>query len=200
VASIGTDMITRIDPRTDMITRIDPRTDKVAATIAIPDGPGWMSYGEGSLWVCGFHQGSVLRIDPTTGKTLKRFALGANAAQHCAAITALDNTVWAEALIGDDGEITGSLMYRIDPATNTLGATPAPMPDSLGEGVALDGQQAWVYSTTSLYRVDPQTNQVMGTFAVLGGNGIALGDGSVWLATTDQNSDTGTLLRITPTH
>jgi hypothetical protein len=182
---------------TQQLTKINPQTDKVVVTISVPDA-GSIAYGAGSLWVCGTLHGSVLRIDPVTNHTLKSFDIGSQEAHHCAALVVQDNTVWAEALIGDDGQVSGAMLYQIDATTNTLGATPSTMPEPLQVGFAVDGQQAWVYSSANLYRLNAQTDQVTGTLSLKYGTGIAVGDGSVWLTTGDPNTDSGTLLRLTP--
>jgi hypothetical protein len=182
---------------TQQVTKINPQTDKVMTTISVPDA-GWLAYGAGSLWVCGVLHGSVLRIDPATDQTLKRFDIGSQEAHHCAALAIQDNTIWAEALIGDDADVSGAMVYQIDATANTLGATPSTMPEPLKPGIEVDGQQAWVYSSANLYRLNAQTDQVTGTLSLKYGTGIAVGDGSVWLTTGDPNTDTGTLLRLTP--
>jgi hypothetical protein len=59
---------------------------------------------------------------------------------------------------------------------------------------AADAHGVWVYGPDMLYRIDPNTNRVVGKLAMTGGAGVALGAGSVWIA----NGSDGTLLRITP--
>jgi streptogramin lyase len=189
VASPGAIWVVSVGTQT--ITRIDSHTDKVVARFSVPSGLGWISYGAGSLWVCGFLSGTVTRIEPSSYRALKTWNIGSQQGGQCDAIVALDNTVWVEA--------NGGTMFRIDPATNTLGASPTTVPDQLDVGIAVDSHQAWVYSSSALYRLDPQTNQVTGTLAVNSGAGIELGDGAVWLVTNDLNTaDPGTLLRLTP--
>jgi YVTN family beta-propeller protein len=172
------------------IRKIDPQTDKVVATIPDTDGPASMSFGAGSLWVCGWN-GAVVRLNPATNQTMTRFDIGAQAGHLCAGIYASDNTVWVEIFAGQN--LTGALVNRVDPVANTLGQNYS-LPDNINEGIVADAQGAWVYDPqTGLYRIDAQTNQVVATLAKANCGGLALGDGSVWLATSD-----GSLLRITP--
>lgn len=179
-----------------VVRKIDTQTDQVVATLSLPNQPAWMSYGAGSLWVCGFN-GGVWRLDPISTRVLKQFDIGVQQGHACAALAALDDTIWVEVFEGNDfsGSHSGVLMYRIDTATDTLDATASTMPLDLMEGVVADAQGAWVLGVDSgLYHVDPHTNQTGKALQMKGGGGLALGDGSVWVATDD-----GTLLRITPT-
>jgi YVTN family beta-propeller protein len=173
------------------IRKIDPQTDKVVATIPSSDGPAAMSFGAGSLWVCGWNDGTVVRLNPATNQTMSRFDIGAEQGHVCAGISALSNTVWVEVFNGLND--SGALVNRVDPIANTLGKNYS-LPNNLNEGIVADAQGAWVYDPqTGLYRIDPQTNQAVAALAMTNGGGLALGDGSVWLATSG-----GSLLRITP--
>jgi YVTN family beta-propeller protein len=173
------------------IRKIDPQTDKVVATIQSSDGPAAMSYGAGSLWVCGWTDGAVVRLNPATNQTIKRFDIGTALGNACAGIYALDNTVWVELFSGEND--SGAMVNRVDPVANTVGKIYS-LPDNLTEGIVADAQGAWVIDPgTGLYRIDPQTEKAVAVLAKANGGGLALGDGSVWLATSD-----GSLLRITP--
>jgi YVTN family beta-propeller protein len=173
------------------IRKIDPQTDKVVATIPSTDGPAAMSYGAGSLWVCGWIDGAVVRLNPATNQTMSRFDIGGQVGHICAGIYALDNTVWVEIFNGEND--SGAMVNRVDPVANTLGKIYS-LPNNLNEGIVADAQGAWVIDPqTGLYRIDPQTDRAVAALASTNAGGLALGDGSVWLATSD-----GSLLRITP--
>jgi streptogramin lyase len=179
---------------TAQITRIDSQTNQVVATISIADAPGWLSYGAGSLWACGAKIGSILRIDPSTNQVVKRIDVGSNQDHHCDTILARDNVVWAS--ISTNSDRSGTMIYRVDPATNTLSA-PTTMPEPFGNGLAFDGKQLWGYSILHLFRLDAQTGQVTGSLGVKYANGIGAGYGSVWV-TTDDPAGSATLYRFTP--
>jgi YVTN family beta-propeller protein len=174
----------------NVVRRIDPETNKVVASIPISDGPAEMSYGAGSLWVCGWN-GAVWRLNPATNQSITRVDIGVVLGHLCAGISALDNTIWVEIFEGENN--SGTLVNRVDPAANTLGKFYG-LPDNLNEGIVADTQGGWVYDPqTGLYRIDPRTNQAVAALPMTNGGGVALGDGSVWLATSN-----GSLLRITP--
>jgi YVTN family beta-propeller protein len=177
------------------LVRIDPQTNKVVTTIPDDLGPTGVSFGAGSVWVCNHHSDSqgLMRLDPQTNQVQAQMNPAGNAG-FCGSVVALGQTIWTTSFFNDSPSST--LLERIDPTTNTVSATitvpPAVLPFYIG--VAADAQGVWLLDpAVGIYRIDPQTNHVAGELAMPGGAGVALGDGSVWLAKAD-----GTLLRITP--
>ena len=58
-----------LDPVDRTVSRIDPQADTVAQTIALGGQPSDLLLTAGSLWVADQGDGTVLRIDPATGRT-----------------------------------------------------------------------------------------------------------------------------------
>jgi streptogramin lyase len=182
------------DTVNDKVVRVDPQTNRVVATIADQFGPTDISYGAGQTWVSTFTDSShgLTRIDPATNQVMARIDVGSSASLQCTSVVALPQAVWAVALQPGNG--SSAVLNRIDPATNQVVAT-IPTPDIVPFHFAADDHAVWIWGPDGLYRVDAQTNHLIGMRALSGGAGVALGAGSLWFA----DGDNGTLLRITPT-
>lgn len=179
----------------DAISVIDPRTNQIVARLPTYAGPFGASYGAGSIWICNYLGGQygLTRWDPQTRQPITQIDVGDAEGLECGGVVALPNTVW---LALDDGAVTGRFaLERIDPATNKV-ITLITAPVSQTFDFAADGRGVWTWRPTlGLYRADPVTDQYVGAFPAQGVAGVALGAGSVWLA-SPQN---GELLRIAPT-
>jgi streptogramin lyase len=80
---------------------------------------------------------------------------------------------------------------RIDPATSTIIATIDVTPDGGGSSnaIAADDTAVWVVAgILNLVRIDPATNQIVSTTAIDQPiDRLVLGDGTVWLVSSDSN-------------
>jgi DNA-binding beta-propeller fold protein YncE len=181
------------DNDNDALARIDPKTNKVIATIPNQIGASDVAYGASSTWSCdrGDSKG-LTRLNPQTNQVETQIDVSMNLGFTCAAVVALTQAVWTVDLILGDGSTVH--LERLDPATNTTIATIS-VPDTDAYHFAADEEGVWVWGPDEgLLRIDPQTNQIVGSVPMQGGAGVALGAGSVWFA----NATDGSLLRITP--
>lgn len=177
----------------DALVRIDPQTNRVVATIPNQPGITGVSFGAGSVWACNHHdpEEGLAQVNPQTNQVQAQIAVGDKQSMACASVVALAQTVWTLSFINED--ISSMVLKHIDPATHTVMAT-IPVPGADPFHFAANEQGVWVFDPdVGLYRVDPATNRLVGLVAIQDGDGVAVGAGSVWVATT-----TGTLLRITP--
>jgi len=83
------------------------------------------------------------------------------------------------------------VIWRIDPQTNTVSKS-IKLSDQTGQ-VAAGLGSVWAVTENKLWRLDPVCGAVTGRNTIAGANGIAVGDGVVWVG---QGSK---LLKITPT-
>jgi len=176
------------------LIRIDPQTNQVVAALPFNSGPTGVSFGSGSVWLCNRHNSPGLwRYDPQTNQVQAKIAVGATVdAPPCGTVVALAQSVWITSFANEEPDTVA--LERIDPATNTLSAA-IKAPGVYPFDFAADERGVWVFDpNVGLFRIDPQTNQIVGELSMAGGTGVAVGAGSVWFAKRD-----GTLLRITPT-
>jgi streptogramin lyase len=173
------------------IFRLDPQTNKIVSVLTPVSGPTGVAFGSGSLWESEAHNTAhgLTRLDPATMQVQAQIDVSDKGQySYCLGLLALDQAVWVAA---GDGE--NVVLERIDPATNTVGATIVP-PGTQGAGWTADAQGVWTLDGQGgLTHFEPQKGQAVGVVALSGGLGVALGAGSVWVVKSD-----GTLVRITP--
>jgi YVTN family beta-propeller protein len=142
----------------------------------------------GSVWVANEHSGSVTRIDPATNKVVATIPINSPDSAGPQIMTAGPGGVWV------DVDNMGSVV-RIDAATNKVGLV---VP--LNGWVASDGEQVWIADDAGIdglaqaIRIDPDSGKVITAVDLEqdpGECGLAVGLGSVWVAT-------GGLTRIDP--
>jgi ABC-type transport system substrate-binding protein/DNA-binding SARP family transcriptional activator len=203
---------------------LTPDGNAVVGGFSLPDAPGSMVGGAGSLWVSSPEGHVVHRIDPAARAVTQTIPVGAGAGD----IAIGGNAVWvANALVGTVSRIdiltnrvvqtigvgsltaglafgegsvwaadpVGGAIFRIDPVTGRLIRT-IPL-SSDPSGIAVGGGSVWVVSRSdnSVTRIDPITGQPGDRIAVGGGpSAIAFGFGSVWVA----NGLDSTISRIDP--
>ncbi len=79
-----------VSTRRNGLARIDPTRNRVIAVTQLPSGPLAVAYGKGSLWVARIGGSSVDRVDPSTGRLLRRFDSRIGVALAVAGQRALD--------------------------------------------------------------------------------------------------------------
>jgi virginiamycin B lyase len=90
--------------------RVDPATDKVVSETPVGSMPRFLTLGAGSIWVLNQGDGTIARVNASTGKRTALIAAGVPG--EGGEITFGDGAVWVSVM---DYPIT-----RIDPATNTV--------------------------------------------------------------------------------
>ena len=170
------------------VVRIDPATNTVATAVKLANTPAGLAASDRAVMVLTSESGVAYQIDPATNRVAASIPVcrGSNAVAYAA------GAFW----IGcDEGQL-----LRIDPVTHRVAATVGLGGQAGSAGwVAVDGSVVWVANLgDTLFRVDPQSNTVVGSGSVTGPAGsyitdLAVGPGAVWLTTSQ-----GTLVRFDP--
>jgi DNA-binding SARP family transcriptional activator/ABC-type branched-subunit amino acid transport system substrate-binding protein len=177
----------------DDVTRIDAQRRRVAASIRVDPAPIDLAFGADALWLVngrrttgsglvGFaYPTSVSRLDPSSFVSTGTVVLPGSAANvtfdsppGTTAFAFADGAIWA---IGPDQSVS-----RIDAATMKRVTT---ITGLRAVAVAASQGAVWVDDgNTRLIRIDPRTNRETQriTLGASGLNGIALGNGVVWVA------------------
>ena len=124
------------------VARIDPATGRIVDEIDVGPGGGEdVVPAFGSLWVTTpFGQGSLLRIDPSSGNVQARF-------QNVTNISVGDDGIWVEG----EGEPNGAIRL-IDPSTNTFRGSPIGLritPAFVAQGEGQTWLAMWVERTSA---------------------------------------------------
>jgi streptogramin lyase len=100
---------------------------------------GELAAGEGALWVANRGDGTLVRVDPGTGRVAARVPLPRTTGQRPHQVAVGDGAVWVTSAGARRG--TANLLWRVDPASNQvtgtldLGPTPAGgIPNSVAAG------------------------------------------------------------------
>jgi DNA-binding SARP family transcriptional activator len=177
----------------DELTRIDTGRRRVAATVRVDPAPLDLAFGAGALWLVngrrttqsslvGFaYPTSISRLDPSSFVSTGSVVLPGSSAN-----VTFDNPPGTRALAFGDGAMWAigpdQAVSRIDAASGRRVTTVSGL-DAVA--VAASGDAVWADDgNTKLIRIDPRTNRVTQriTLGASGLNGIALGDGVVWVA------------------
>jgi virginiamycin B lyase len=126
----------------DEIYRIDPNTNQVKDTIPLHAIPRVIVSGEGSIWALHLRDGTISRIDGTTGEVAPEIA--AEAVDNDGDITVGGGFVWVT---------TRYLQTKIDPKNNSrVGSYKASPGTILGRRIQYGDNALWV-SGGSIFRV-----------------------------------------------
>ena len=154
------------------LVRIDPKTNTIKATIELPAGSENPAFGGGFVWISGYGSNSLIKVDPKTNSVVDTIAIGPKPRF----ITIGDGSVWT--LNQGDGSVS-----RVDMKTDKLVAT---IPCGIqGSGGDLSFGEGYVFAAMfdfPLTQIDAKTNKVVAQWAGAGGDGMRVGDGSVWLS------------------
>ena len=154
---------------------------RIVRSIPLPGAPAAVAVGSGSVWATGNEPNVVRRIDPDSGRTLRRILVG----NDPVAIAADRDAVW----VANRGD--GSLS-RIDPRTNSvvraISVGESPVAVAVGDG------SVWVANAGdgTVTRVDARTNRVVKSITV--GHrpqGVAVAGGAVWVTLRPGAGDGG---------
>jgi serine/threonine-protein kinase len=168
--------LTRIDPDTGVTERTTKTPRAVRNPLAV-SGPSSVAIGPAGVWAT--NTSTVARIEPTPAR---QFAIAE--AGCCNGIALGEGAVW---VTGD------AAVVRIDPRTGAETRIELPFSSAY---IAAGLGAVWVadHQHDSVWQIDSRTKQVVRTIQV-GTNpaGVAVGAGSVWVASGD-----GTVSRIDP--
>jgi streptogramin lyase len=173
--------------------RLNPETGEIAQTVGgiYARSPNAFSEyglaaGEGGVWVG--YVSVVQHVDPLTGTV--RSTIRVPQLTSIVVPVVGFRTVWVT---------TGTVLYRINPATDQLlrQTRMAPRPAGLAEfavRIAVGEAAVWLSSSTTVFEVDPIDGKVVRELDIGTVDGLAAGEGAVWV--TDELS--AELLRLDP--
>ena len=132
------------DPVAGELLRVDPRTGKVVAQTKTGAGARFLDVGEGAVWVQNNDDGTVTRVDPTTNRAVATIHVDDGPISG-GDLAVGGGFVWAR--------VSGSLVAKIDPATNAVVARYGPAGGS--GGVTADSDAVWItaHDIDAVYRL-----------------------------------------------
>ena len=163
------------------LIKVDPQVQvrQVVFHEAAPVEAVSVRVGFGSVWVSSPATNTITRIDPTTGATLASITVG----ERPQFFVAGEGAVWTLDQLGRS-------VSRIDPDTNTVSATIQLGEVVEGGDIAAGGGFVWARSSaTLLFKIDPETNQVVARYGPPSGSGsVAADDQFTWITAHDINT------------
>ena len=166
----------------------------VAANVAVGRSPTGVAIDPSGVWVTNWWNNTLSRINPATNTVLSVVRVDFTPSQGAEAIGSGAGSLWVTATDTDANfDPAPGVVKRIDPATGAtlatilVGTTPLDIDVSPGA--------VWVanFGSSSVMRIDPETNQVVATIAIPNAFGVTVGLGAVWVSSTD-----GRVTRIDP--
>ncbi len=183
----------------------------VSATIPISAFPNSVQVADGSVWVSGrletAGQGDLVRLDPTTGEVLARIPMQGLPSWEVGGgeMTAGLGSIW---VLGNDQR--GTIVQRVDPASNRLVDIIPILPDTNDADVWVDETGIWVLMFSrhdpglQVVVVDPSSYEIGQTIPIAAtwAHWIFGAGGSIWVLGNAPNSkgpiEIDTLYRIDP--
>jgi DNA-binding SARP family transcriptional activator/DNA-binding beta-propeller fold protein YncE len=153
------------------VSALDLRTRHVVSTIPVGATPIYTTFGDGSVWVANYDDGTVSVISPGSSR-----AGTINTCHGPLGITTGYNAVWVVCYWDQQ-------LLRIDPDTRRVVAR---IPIGAGPlSVAAGNGGVWVTNRDdrNIMRIDPRTNKVVATIplkAPLSPQGITAANGAIW--------------------
>ncbi|MDP9343633.1 MAG: serine/threonine-protein kinase [Actinomycetota bacterium] len=194
------------------VDRISPESGQVDERVKVPDVPAGVAFGAGDVWAAllppSHSPGTVVRIDPATGKIVHTFQVGAGAEYVDFGESALwvgnaeDGTVSKiDAVSGQVATIpvgtdpfqvevgngfvwvnirSDHAIYKIDPLRDRV----VDIIDGVRGIMTTEGGNLWVADpeAPTLWRIDTDTDQVTAQFDLPYSGFLATADGSIWLS------------------
>jgi streptogramin lyase len=74
----------------ELVYRIDPGANRITATVRLPDRGFDLAVGEGSVWIVGFHAGTLTQIDASSLRIVSVMGVG----DYPASVTVAEREVW----------------------------------------------------------------------------------------------------------
>ncbi len=167
----------RFDLAPRSVAEIDTRDVAVADDISLSGTPGRVVESNAGIWVANSAEGTVTRIDPTTGSVVRTIPVGNDVTD----LVTTPDAIWA--LAAQDSELV-----RIDPSTDGIVArihvlvrlSPLGVTSIQSAGLAVGNSFVYVNGLSTVWKVDERTNKVVGKFAEDGFSECALVDGALW--------------------
>jgi streptogramin lyase len=170
--------------RGEALLRMDPRTGEVTARIPGLRDP--FAYGDGGLWATSDGDrpgvGALVRIDPTTAQIESTIEIPGLAVY----LAVGEGAVWVMAYKVRRGSIVGGQILRVDARSGSVteafpgGDRTMSLPVVVGGFVWISGEDE---GRTGMFRLDPETGQVVGEPLVFGtsiNSPVGVSDGGIW--------------------
>jgi YVTN family beta-propeller protein len=157
----------------------------VSLATVLPGTPSGVTTGSGSVWVTDASNGTVSRIDPTSGVQVDRINVGGDPAS----ITSGAGAIWV-------ANADGATVLRIDPTTGMVTQT-IPLGGANLAALTFGAGRLWVADSTTrmLYELDPATGHVLPSIPLdVSPAAITFGSGRLWVAGYDR----ATVLSLDP--
>ena len=138
--------------------RIDPASNRPTLVPVARCCTGELAAGQGALWVANHEDGTLVRVDPATGRVAARIPLPETAGQRPHRVAVGEGAVWATSASPRRG--TANLLWRVDPSSNQVTGTLDLGPTSAGgipNSVAAGNGAVWVGGATkgAITRLEP---------------------------------------------
>jgi len=164
------------------VVRIDESGKRIESYVRVGRHPVAVAVGEGGVWVANSEDGTVTRLDPSTGRLVHTISAGGGDLNGLAVGFGF---VWVAN--GNDGTIT-----KIDPRLDQMAGRPIQLgrptlaPDPVFY-IATDRHYVWAIRGSELLRIDPSDGRVERRRNIGTPMGLAAGGGSVWVTTQSQS-------------
>jgi YVTN family beta-propeller protein len=165
------------------VVAVNAAADRVSLATRLPGSASAVTSGAGSVWVTDSGDGTVSRIDQSSGALVDRIPVGGDPTS----IASGAGSIWI-------ADTDGATVLRINPTTESVtqrirldGANP--------DALAFAAGRLWVAdsSTRAIYKLDPATGAVLQTIALnVAPSAIAFGTGALWVA----GYDSGVVLKL----
>jgi YVTN family beta-propeller protein len=138
--------------------RIDPASNR-STVVNVPGCcAGELAAGEGALWVANRGDGTLVRVDPVTGRVAARVPLPKTGDQRPHQVAVGEGAVWVTST--SPRRQARNLLWRVDPVSNQVTGTLDLGPTSAGgipNRVAAGNGAVWVGGSTqgSILRLEP---------------------------------------------
>ncbi|HYW23778.1 MAG TPA: hypothetical protein VE953_06400 [Terriglobales bacterium] len=166
---------------TRSLVRIDPAKDRVVDTIAVGVEPWYILATDTAVWLSDWRTNTVVRVDPATDRVVATIA---DLPAGTTGLAVSPGALWV-------ASSRDAMLTRIDTTTNavvtSLHTDPTPLPVVYAFG-SVWVRNEFAEGTGTVQRIDPATNQVVGSVQVTpvagrdGLDGMAVLDGGVWVA------------------
>ena len=145
-------------------------------TTPVGTGPVGVVVASGSVWVANSKDGTVVQVDPASGKVTRTIAVRPGSS----ALGFAEGDLW----VTNDNDNT---IQRIDPEAGTIIATIPVGKDP--ENIAVAGGSVWIANSSGgVSRVDPSQNEVVQTIGDWSPRALSAVGSAIW-STTILNSD-----------
>ncbi len=175
------------------VVAVTPAVPSVAATIPVGRDAAGIAVDATGVWVTGWHDRTVSRIDPATNAIAATYPLALTSGGP-EAIASGFGSLWVTTTAWNDADVTvaGSLL-RITPATGAVTATIPIGRNALS--IAVGATAVWVANVDdgTISRVDPATNAVVATITLSDVVNVAASSDTIWAAMRG-----GSVVRLDP--